>query len=180
VLGAHKEHRLVAVLRAGNAVDKGQVEGGEDARVGGQERRHGVVSRGLPLEGLAVVARELAVPREDAKEVKLDVRVRIHELLHEPRARALDVDAEFLAQLAVEGMARGFAGLELAAGKFPVAGVRLARRPLREQHPAVAPQDDGRSDANNRFPPKRRCGPPPPRGPSALGRPGGARAAHFP
>ena len=79
---------LVAVLRARDAVHGRQVECGQDARVGRQQRRDGVAPGRLPLERLAVVARELAVPREHAEEVELDVRVRIHELLHEPRRRA--------------------------------------------------------------------------------------------
>ena len=46
--------------------------------------------------------------------------------------------------------ARRLARLELAAGKLPVAGVRLARRTLREQHRAVGPQDHRRATRRQR------------------------------
>jgi hypothetical protein len=53
-----------------------------------------------------------------------------------------DVDADLLMQLAREGLVGRFAGLDLAAGKFPVAGVHLAGWALREEESAVGPLDD--------------------------------------
>ena len=81
----------------------------------------------------------LADPVEDAEEMELDVRVRIDEALHEPRRRAPHPETQLLGELAVERVARRFAGLELAAGEFPVAGVGLAVRALRKQHLSVRP-----------------------------------------
>ena len=101
----------------------------------GSSGADGVVPGNLPLERLAVVARELALPGEHAEEMELDVRMRIDELLHEPRRRAAHGDAELLVQFARECRSRRFAGLELAARKLPVARVRLARGSLRERAP---------------------------------------------
>ncbi len=46
-------------------------------------------------------------------------------------------DADFLVQFADQRRFRPLAGLDLAAGKFPQAGERLAWRPLRDQHALV-------------------------------------------
>ena len=43
-------------------------------------------------------------------------------------------NAELFAQLALERLPRGFAGLDLAAGKFPFAGGDFPFRPLRNQN----------------------------------------------
>ncbi len=103
----------------------------------------------LPRERLTVVADGIAVPLEDAEEVKLDVGVRIDEPLHQPRRGAPDADAELLGELAFERVARRLARLELAAGKLPITGVRLPRRALREQHAAVGAHDDRGGDGND-------------------------------
>ena len=92
----------------------------------------------------------LAGPREHAEEVELDVRVRIDEMLDHPRRGAQDGKAELLDQLARERGGRRFAGLELAARKFPVAGVGLARRALRQQDAARGVEDDGGGNAGQR------------------------------
>ena len=65
------------------------------------------------------------------------MRVRIAESLHEPRRGAAHGDAQLFGELAIERFARRFAGLELAAGKFPVAGIGFSGGALREQHLAV-------------------------------------------
>jgi hypothetical protein len=59
---------------------------------------------------------------------------------------------ELLAQFAYQGVFRPLAILDLAAGKFPEAGQRLALRSFREQHAAVGidqrasrNEDDGES-----------------------------------
>ena len=114
-----------------------QQQRAQHERVRGQQRRDVEVARRLPRERLPVVPDRLAVPFEHAEEMELDVRVRIAEALHEPRRGAAHVDAELLGELAVERCARRLARLELAAGKFPVARVGFAGRPLREQHAAV-------------------------------------------
>ncbi len=61
-------------------------------------------------------------------------------------AASRTAETQLLGELAVEGRARRFAGLELAAGKFPVAGVRLAGGALRQQHAAVRALEDRGGD----------------------------------
>ena len=79
----------------------------------------------------------LAVPIEDAEEMELDVRMRIDEALDEPRRGAANGEAELFGELPGQRVARTFAGLELAARKLPVAGIRLARGTLCQQYLAV-------------------------------------------
>jgi hypothetical protein len=55
----------------------------------------------------------------------------------------LNIDPELLVELASERRGDGLAWLDLAAGKFPVAGVHLAVWPLRKQERAVAALDHG-------------------------------------
>ena len=92
------------------------------------------------------MADRIAVPFEHAEEVQEDVGVRITVPLHEPRRGAAHGETQLFGELAVERFPRGLAGLELAAGKFPVARVGLAGGALREQHLPVRAQDDGRRD----------------------------------
>ena len=75
-----------------------------------------------------------------------DVGVRIAVPLHEPGCGAAHGEAQLFGELAVERFPRRLAGLELAAGKFPVARVGLAGGALREQHLPVRALDDGRRD----------------------------------
>ena len=59
-------------------------------------------------------------------------------------AGLLDGDPDFLGELADERRFRPLARLDLAAGKFPQAGERLALRPLRDQDASVdIDQGDG-------------------------------------
>jgi hypothetical protein len=145
------EERVLAE-RAGHrdAIDRRQQQRPQHERVRRQERRHVEPAGRLPRERLVVVAVRLAAPLEHAKEMKLDVRVRVDVALDEPRRSAHHGEAELFMQLAVERGTRRFAGFQLAAGKFPVARVRLAERTLGQQHVAVRPQDDCRRDADNR------------------------------
>ena len=105
--------------------------------------------RVLPRERLPVVAYRLAVECPDAKEMELDVRMRIDEFLHEPGRRAAHDDAELLAELAHQRLLGRLVRFELAARKFPVTGVGLAGRSLREQDVPVAALDDRCGDAND-------------------------------
>ena len=57
-----------------------------------------------------------------------------------------DGDAEFFGKLAHQRGGGRFAGLDLATGKFPQPGKRLARRPLRHEHPAGAIDERCRHD----------------------------------
>jgi hypothetical protein len=67
-------------------------------------------------------------------------------LAHEPRRRKRRFDAELFMQLAYQRRARRFARLDLAAGKFPVAGIERLRGALAEQKASVRPQDHGGGD----------------------------------
>jgi SAM-dependent methyltransferase len=58
-------------------------------------------------------------------------------------------DPELLVQLADQRRFRPFAGLQLAAGKFPQAGQRLAFRPLCNQHAAVGINQSAGDDENH-------------------------------
>ena len=91
-----------------------------------------------------------AVPRVDAKEVQLDVSMRIDETLNKPWRGAAHRETELFGEFAFERIARSFSGLELAAGKFPVPRIGLAGWTLRNEHPAVRPRDDGRGDQDDR------------------------------
>lgn len=55
----------------------------------------------------------------------------------QPRRSGKDTDAEFFFKLALQGLKIAFAGFHLAAGKFPIAGIRLALRAGTEQVAAV-------------------------------------------
>jgi hypothetical protein len=77
--------------------------------------------------------------------------MRIHELLHEPRRGAAHGNPELFGELAIERGAWRFAGLELAAREFPIAGVRFSGGTLREQHPAIRLQDDRRRNVQQTF-----------------------------
>ena len=53
------------------------------------------------------------------------------------RARLLNGDAELLVQLAAQRGLGVLAGLDLATGKLPLAGIELVRGPLADQHFAL-------------------------------------------
>ena len=62
-----------------------------------------------------------------------------------------DVDTEFFLQFADQRRLRGFAGVELAAGKLPQAGHLLAFRPAGEQDAAVDVDQGAGGDQQQRF-----------------------------
>src|SRR5579883_339496 len=59
------------------------------------------------------------------------------------------VDAELFLDLADERGFRRLALMHLAAGKFPQSRHRLARRPLRQEHPAVGIDERHRDDEDD-------------------------------
>src|SRR5437899_1290259 len=113
-----------------HAANRRQRQSGQYARIRRQQRRDIERAWLLPRKGLSVMTERFADPAKHAEEVELDVRMRVDEFLRDPRRRVRDRDAELLLQLACERMSRGFAGLELAAGEFPIAGIGLADRTL--------------------------------------------------
>jgi hypothetical protein len=72
---------------------------------------------------------------------------RIAELLREPRRGVGTAIAS--SAWSRSSAARRFAGLELAAGELPVAGVRLAGGALRQQHAAIRTLEDRGGDLDN-------------------------------
>src|SRR5690606_11834362 len=68
----------------------------------------------------------------------------VHVLAAQPRAQVGHANAEFLVQLATQGLRRRFAGLDLAAGKLPVAGIHRVLRALTKQVAPVRPQQHTR------------------------------------
>ena len=142
-LRAGEKRGLADILGQADAVHGRQQQRAQHERVRRQQGLHGEVARRLPDECLPVVADGLAGPVEHAKEMEQDMRVRIAESLHEPRRGASHREAQLFGKFAIERCAWRFAGLELAAGKFPVAGIGFAGGALREQHLSVRALDDG-------------------------------------
>ena len=62
----------------------------------------------------------------------------------------MDADAEFFFEFALQRGGFALTGLYLAAGKFPLAGIRLACRTGRQQVFALAVQDDAGDDVKQR------------------------------
>ena len=83
--------------------------------------------------------------------------MRIDEFLRHPRYCTRHRDPELLVQLAFERRKRRLTDLELAAGKFPISGVRLAGGTLRKQYATIVPHDDCGCDANDLAHFKRRA-----------------------
>ena len=124
---AREEVLLAELARHRDAVDRRQQERAEHDGVGGQERRDLEAPRGLPCMRLPVVAGRLAVPREDPKEMELDVRVRIPIALHEPGDGMTHGEPELLAQFTVQRMARRLARPRVSRPETP----NTRRRPFR-------------------------------------------------
>jgi hypothetical protein len=133
-----------------DGVKIGQGQRRQHRRVGRQHRRHRQAVGALPGQGTMHVVVQLAAPVADAEEIQPDMGVFVNMLAAQPGVGARHADAEFLAQLAQQRGVRRLAGLDLAAGEFPVAGIEGARRALAEQefHHAIrrASLDDGGGD----------------------------------
>jgi hypothetical protein len=102
---------------------------------------------------------QFATPVAHAEKVESDMGVLIDMLAAQPGVGARHAYAQLLAQFAHQRRMRRLAGLDLAAGEFPVAGVEGAGRALAEQelHGTIrrAPFDDGGGDfgeLNHRSP----------------------------
>ena len=72
--------------------------------------------------------------------------MRIGEHAGDPGVGGLDLDTEFLAQLAHQRMARRLAGFNLATGELPVAGPYLVGGALGEEEGVVWALEDGGGD----------------------------------
>jgi hypothetical protein len=107
-------------------VGLGKVEGGEFA--GGNPTQCGVFVR---LGFLAVGCE----PDDEGDQLHGDRGVGVG--MRRERTEDVDGYAEFFLQLAVEGGFGGFAGLDLAAGKFPFSAEVFVRGALGHEHAAV-------------------------------------------
>ncbi len=87
---------------------------------------------------------QLPAPFHHAKEIQPHRRVGVGKHAGDPRIRGLDLDPQFLAQLAHQRMVGRLAGLDLATGEFPIAGPDFIGRALGEEEGTVwTLQDDG-------------------------------------
>ena len=92
---------------------------------------------------------QLATPLCHTKEIQPHRRMGISEYASNPRIRGLDLDAQFLMQLTVQRVVRRLAGLDLAAGEFPVTGPDFSGRALCEEEGAVGALQDGGGDLDD-------------------------------
>src|SRR5688572_14805101 len=93
----------------------------------------------------------LAFPPRDTEKIQPDRGVRVGEYARDPRVGGLDVNSELLVQLAKQRVRAILARLDLAAWEFPVSGVDLAERALRQQECAIRPLHHGRRDLDHHF-----------------------------
>ena len=91
---------------------------------------------------------DFTAPLTDAKNIQMNMCVFIVMFAVQPRIGANDVDTKFLVQFAHQCRRCGFAGLDFAAGEFPIAGIDRAGRALAEEKFAVSTFDNGRGDVN--------------------------------
>src|SRR5687767_10100395 len=140
-LEAGKHHGDAVPVGVGDRIFAWQGKRSEHRSIGGQHRRGHGGARDLPRDRLVFARMRLAAPRMHPKKAEANGAVGISENPREPRISRPDVDAELLVELSRERGGRRLAPLELAAGKFPVAGVDLARGTLGEEESAVGALD---------------------------------------
>src|SRR5258708_34970592 len=151
-----QEKRLdteVAGTREG--VFRRQQQAAQHRAVGRQERGEFDRVRALPGDRLVFERTRLPAPSGDPVKTQAYFGVRIGKNPGDPRVRALDLDAELLADLALERLGDRLPRLDLAAGKPPVTPVDFSFGTLREPHAA-------RAAAPHRPPPPPPAPPRPP------------------
>jgi hypothetical protein len=123
-----------------DGIEIGQGQRRQHRRVRRQHGRHRQRLGALPGQGAMHVVVQLAAPIADAEEIEPHMGMLIHMLAAQPGVGARHADAQLFAEFAHQRGMRGFAGLDLAAGEFPVAGIEGAGRALAEQelHGAIA------------------------------------------
>ena len=90
-----------------------------------------------------------AAPAAHAAKEQQHRGMRVRVAAHDPRRRDDGLQAEFLVQLARERLRDRLAGLELAAGELPPAGVRLAGDTLPDEHRAIVAQHHADGDVDD-------------------------------
>ena len=111
-----------------------QFEAAQDRAVGRQYGRNGGCrAKASPHRAGVFERTNFSVPGVNMEKLQANMGVRIDELPGNPRPGLLDDDAQFFLQFAIKRFTDAFAGFNLAAGEFPVTGIGLARRALRQQ-----------------------------------------------
>ena len=113
----------------------------EYRRVGRQHRSdiQGAGCR-LPRPVLAFARLRLPLPAGHPPERQPHAGVFVVKMLGQPRSGFFDGQTQLFVKLAYQRLVRCFAGFQLAAGEFPVTGIRLALRPARQKKVAVRGQ----------------------------------------
>src|SRR5258706_9133584 len=117
-----------------DGVFRRQLKAAQHRAVGRQERGELDRVRALPGGRLVFERARLPAPSGDPVKMQAYFGMRIGKNPGDPGVRALDLDAELLAYLALERLGDRLTWLDLAAGKLPVARVDFAGRTLRGQH----------------------------------------------
>ena len=151
-----REPRALALLAGGAAAPAAeQVDQMRHQRfVRRRHRKTSEVARGNPFHGLAFPARDEALPPATDVEWHQKMKCFVSETREGEggETRSLHDDAEFLGEFADQRLLRALAGVDLAAGKFPEAGQRLALGALRDQHPSVGVDEGAGDHQQHRLP----------------------------
>ena len=91
------------------------------------------------------------MPLRDPEKAQPHRGVFVHVSACQPLRCLFDLQPEFLADFAANRLQWCFAGLNLAAGKLPIAGVNLANRPLGEKVTSIRPRQYGSYDFHDRL-----------------------------
>ena len=98
-----------------------QPQGLEDGAIGRQHRADGEVVGMLPFERAVHMIVHLAGPLGHFEEMQAHIGVLVVMLAHQPGPASVRGDAQLFVELAHQGGACILAGLDLAAGKLPIA-----------------------------------------------------------
>jgi hypothetical protein len=102
-------------------------------------RRHRVAAQSVrphPGDSLALQRRcgTLPTPADVERHQQMEIGIGVAGERQRRKARRIYDNSQFLPQLTDQGVLRPLVPLDLAAGKFPQPGHRLADRTLRDQH----------------------------------------------
>ena len=123
----------------------------DQRQVGGRHRVIAQAGRACPVEALTLSRGGNPAPLAAGEQRHEQVEVVIGVAGEGERGEAAlpRADAQFLVEFADQAGLRGFARLDLSAGKLPQAGHRLVRRPLRQQNAAVRVDQRHRRDQDH-------------------------------
>ena len=150
------EYVLVTEPFRGNHQLPGQFEGGDHRLVGGGELAAGELLQRHPFHRLAFATVGLAGVSGYFAEMQRYAQVRVAVAHGHEGLGAGRFHAQFLVQLADQGLIQGLALFHFAAGKLPKAALVFVFRAAAEAEAVIAVADDG-GDHNN-FGKHIRCG----------------------